>query len=260
LQAQLRQSQKMESIGQLAGGVAHDFNNILTLIYGHASLLVSSDLPCASKDSAEEIYRAAQRAASLTRQLLTFGRRQIMQVRVVDLNEVVREMTKMLGRLLGEAYNLELNFCPEPLLIPADVGMIEQVVLNLALNSRDAMPRGGHLVIRTAIQDFDTALIARNPEARPGRFVCLSVADNGCGVSPQDIPRLFEPFFTTKEVGKGTGLGLATVYGIAKQHKGWVEVESEPGNGATFKVYLPADGNPSSAGSPNASATATIAA
>ncbi len=260
LQAQLRQSQKMESIGQLAGGVAHDFNNILTLIYGHASLLVSSDLPCASKDSAEEIYRAAQRAASLTRQLLTFGRRQIMQVRVVDLNEVVREMTRMLGRLLGEAYRLELEFSPEPLLIAADVGMMEQVVLNLALNSRDAMPKGGRLLIRTTVQDFDTALLARNPEARPGRFVCLSMADNGCGIPPQDIPRLFEPFFTTKEVGKGTGLGLATIYGIAKQHKGWVEVESEPGKGATFKIYLPADGNPSSAANPLASATTTIAA
>jgi two-component system, cell cycle sensor histidine kinase and response regulator CckA len=241
LEEKLRQSQKMEAIGQLAGGVAHDFNNILTVIHGHASLLLlGKTLNPAATRSATQIVQAADRAASLTRQLLTFSRRQVMQPRRLDLNEVVSNMTMMLGRILGEDIALQLNYWPQPACIQADASMIEQVLLNLAVNARDALPKGGKLILKIAVIEVNTERrLQFHPEARSGRFVCLSVVDNGSGIAPENLRRIFEPFFTTKEVGKGTGLGLATVYGIVKQHQGWVEVESEPGKGATFRVYLP---------------------
>ena len=240
LEEQLRQSQKMEAIGQLAGGVAHDFNNILTVIHGHASLLTArGDLTGGAAKSAEQISQAAQRAASLTRQLLAFSRRQVMQPRRLDMNEVVGNMTKMLGRLLGEDIALQLNYFPQPVTVQADAGMLEQVLLNLAVNARDAMPKGGVLGIRIAPLEVDAPRVAQQPEAQVGRFVCVTVSDTGCGIPPENLRRIFEPFFTTKEVGKGTGLGLATVYGIVKQHQGWLEVESEFGKGARFRFFLP---------------------
>jgi two-component system cell cycle sensor histidine kinase/response regulator CckA len=240
LEEQLRQSQKMEAIGQLAGGVAHDFNNLLTVIHGHASLLLAGgSLTGVSARSAQQIGQAADRAASLTRQLLAFSRRQVMQPRQLDMNEVVANMTKMLGRILGEDIALQLNYSPQPARVQADAGMMEQVLLNLAVNSRDAMPKGGLLAIKISTLEVDARRLAEHSERHTGRFVCLSVIDTGCGIPLENLRRIFEPFFTTKEVGKGTGLGLATVYGIVKQHQGWIEVESEPGKGTVFKVFLP---------------------
>ena len=239
LEEQLRQSQKMEAIGQLAGGVAHDFNNILTVIHGHASLLGMADLDDTAARSAQQITQAAERAAGLTRQLLAFSRRQLIQPRRLDMNKIVGNMTDMLGRLLGEDVSLQLNYCPTPPMIEADAGMMEQVLLNLAVNARDAMPKGGQLGIRIAIVEIDDGHVRRHPEARVGNFVCIAKSDSGCGIPQENIARIFEPFFTTKDVGKGTGLGLATVYGIVKQHQGWIEVESQMGKGSTFRVYLP---------------------
>ncbi|MGA2279024.1 MAG: PAS domain S-box protein [Verrucomicrobiota bacterium] len=239
LEEQLRQSQKMEAIGQLAGGVAHDFNNILTVIHGHASLLLSSELEESAARSAQQISQAAERAAALTRQLLTFSRRQLIQPRKLDMNKIVGNMTDLLGRLLGEDVSLQLNYCQSPAIVEADVGMMEQVLLNLAVNARDAMPKGGRLVVRISIVDLNEAHVQHHPEARVGRFVCVSKTDTGCGIPPENLQRIFEPFFTTKEVGKGTGLGLATVYGIVKQHRGWIEVESTVGKGTTFRIYIP---------------------
>jgi PAS domain S-box-containing protein len=245
LEEQLRQSQKMEAIGQLAGGVAHDFNNILTVIQGHASLLIAGgSLAGTSARSAQQIGQAAERAAGLTRQLLAFGRRQVMQPRRLDMNEVVSNMTKMLGRLLGEDIALQLNYFPRPALVRADAGMMEQVLLNLAVNSRDAMPKGGLLAIKISTVELVSGHGISHSEGHPGRFVCLSVIDTGCGIAPENLRRIFEPFFTTKEIGKGTGLGLATVYGIVKQHQGWIEVASELGKGAAFTVFLPLSGDP----------------
>jgi PAS domain S-box-containing protein len=240
LEEQLRQSQKMEAIGQLAGGVAHDFNNILTIILGHATLLGMSSLDAKALVSANQIKQAAERAAGLTRQLLAFGRKQIVNPRPLDLNRVVGSMSEMLGRLLGEDIALQLNFCSEPAIVEADPTMLEQILLNLSVNSRDAMPRGGRLAIRISIRDIDTAHIRKSVEAAQGRYICLSHTDTGMGIPPENLARIFEPFFTTKELGKGTGLGLATVYGIVKQHKGWIEVESELGKGTTFNIFLPA--------------------
>jgi two-component system cell cycle sensor histidine kinase/response regulator CckA len=240
LEEQLRQAQKMEAIGQLAGGVAHDFNNILTVIHGHASMLLSGGaLTGQPARSAQQIVQAAERAAALTRQLLTFSRRQVMQPRRLDVNGVVSNLSKMLGRILGEDITLQLSYSPQPALVQADASMVEQVLLNLAVNSRDAMPGGGQLAIRISVLELDEHALQPHPEARAGQFVCISVTDTGCGISPEHLPRIFEPFFTTKEVGKGTGLGLATVYGIVKQHQGWVEVKSQPGVGSTFSVFMP---------------------
>jgi CheY-like chemotaxis protein len=230
----------MEAIGQLAGGVAHDFNNILTVIHGHAALLMSgANLSGVWVRSAQQISQGAERAAALTRQLLAFSRRQVMKLQCLDMNEVVSNMTQMLARLLGEDISLQLNYAPQPALVQADASMLEQVLLNLAVNSRDAMPKGGQLRLRISIQDVTLNHLARHPEAQAGRFVCLTTSDNGCGIAPDNLRRVFEPFFTTKEIGKGTGLGLATVYGIIKQHQGWIDVESELGNGTTFNVFLP---------------------
>jgi PAS domain S-box-containing protein len=239
LEEQLRQSQKMEAIGQLAGGVAHDFNNILTVIHGHASLLGMANLDKTAARSAHQIAQAAERAAGLTRQLLTFSRRQLIQPKRLDMNKIVGNMSDMLGRLLGEDVALQLNYSAAPATVEADAGMMEQVLLNLAVNARDAMPRGGRLSVRIAIVEVNEEHVQRHPEGRSGLFVCVSKTDTGTGISPENLSRIFEPFFTTKEVGKGTGLGLATVYGIVKQHQGWVEVESTVGKGTTFRIYIP---------------------
>jgi len=241
LEEQLRHSQKMEAIGQLAGGVAHDFNNILTVIQGHASLLrVSGPLPGNQGISVDQIHQAAERAAALTRQLLTFSRRQVMQPKPLDLNTVLSNMTRMLGRILGEDIALQFNYAPAETWVLADEGMMEQVLMNLAVNARDAMPAGGRLIIGVSSREIRAEDIARHPDGRPGQFVSFAVCDTGSGIPPDVLPRIFEPFFTTKPVGKGTGLGLATVYGIVKQHDGWIEVESEAGKGTTFNVLLPA--------------------
>jgi CheY-like chemotaxis protein len=229
----------MEAIGQLAGGVAHDFNNILTVIHGHASLLAAAGLDETGARSAHQIAQAAERAAGLTRQLLTFSRRQLIQPKRLDMNKIVGNMTDMLGRLLGEDVTLQLNYSAAPATVEADAGMMEQVLLNLAVNARDAMPRGGNLSVRIAIVDVNEDHLRGHPEARAGRFVCVSKTDTGSGIPPENLSRIFEPFFTTKEVGKGTGLGLATVYGIVKQHQGWVEVDSTVGKGTTFRIYIP---------------------
>ena len=239
LEEQLRQSQKMEAIGQLAGGVAHDFNNILTVIHGHASLLTMSNLEDTAARSAQQITMAAERAAGLTRQLLTFSRRQLIQPKRLDMNKIVGNMTDMLGRIMGEDVMLQLNYSNAPAIVEADAGMMEQVLLNLAVNARDAMPRGGQLAVRISIVNVTEDHMRRHPEARAGHFVCVSNADTGSGIPPENLSRIFEPFFRTKEIGKGTGLGLATVYGIVKQHQGWVEVESTLGKGTTFRIYIP---------------------
>jgi PAS domain S-box-containing protein len=240
LEEQLLQSQKMEAIGQLAGGVAHDFNNILTVIQGHAMLLTSTGtLGESAAKSAQQIVQAAERAAGLTRQLLAFSRRHLIQPRHLDLNKIVGNMTNMLGRLIGEDIALQLNYCQVPPMVEADASMMEQMLLNLAVNARDAMPKGGRLGIRITLTEVTDTHLHRRAEARTGNFVCVSVSDDGTGISPENLPRIFEPFFTTKEIGKGTGLGLATVYGVVKQHQGWIEVESEVGKGTTFNVYIP---------------------
>ena len=241
LEAQLRQSQKLDSVGRLAAGVAHDFNNILSVIQGHACLLLSDrELSPELSDSLNQVRAATERAANLTRQLLTFSRRQFRQLRVLDLNETVANVAKMLERLLEAHIALDLRLAPRLPPIKADLGMVEQILVNLSVNSRDAMPQGGRLVITTEAAIVDERRARTNPESAPGSYVLLTVTDTGCGIDAATLPRIFEPFFTTKEVGKGTGLGLATVYGIVKQHQGWVEVASQPGQGATFRVYLPA--------------------
>ena len=242
IEERLRQAQKMEAIGQLAAGVAHDFNNILTVIQGRANLLLmSSDASGAMMaESVQEIRTAAERAANLTRQLLTFSRQRVMQARALDLNETVGSIAKMLRRILDEGIHLELQLGAELPAVEADVGMMEQVVLNLAINARDAMPSGGKLTVQTALAEIAPGDTARHVDAYAGRFVCLSVADTGCGMSAEVTARIFEPFFTTKDVGKGTGLGLATVFTIAQQHRGWIEVRSRVGTGTTFEIYFPA--------------------
>ncbi len=238
LEAQLRQSQKMEAVGQLSGGIAHDFNNILTVIQGNASLLQSLDLqPAEIRDCSNQIARAGERAASLTRQLLMFARKQQMQPVRLDLNETVAQMTKMLQRILGEDISLHSEYAPALPLVNADVGMIEQIILNLAVNARDAMPDGGRLSIRTTVENFQPAAGLKNTAAE--LRVCLAVTDTGTGIAPEILSRIFEPFFTTKEVGKGTGLGLATVYGIVQQHRADITVHSELGKGTTFNVHFP---------------------
>jgi two-component system cell cycle sensor histidine kinase/response regulator CckA len=240
LERQLARSQKMEAVGQLAGGVAHDFNNLLGVITGYTELLIRA-LPAESveRKRGEEIKRAADRAAALTRQLLAFGRRQVLQATVVDLNEIVPEVEKMLRRLISESIQIVFRAAPVLGKIRADAGQIEQVLMNLAINARDAMPSGGHLVIETGNVELDETYARTNPEATPGPHVMLAVTDTGHGMDAQTMSRIFEPFFTTKEDGKGTGLGLATVYGIVRQSGGVVNVYSEPGRGTTFKVYLP---------------------
>ncbi|HEX9048637.1 MAG TPA: ATP-binding protein, partial [Verrucomicrobiae bacterium] len=227
------------AVGQLAGGIAHDFNNILTIILGHATLLTLAQLDPKALVSAQQIKQASERAAGLTRQLLAFGRKQIFNPRPLDLNRVVGKMTDLLARLLGEDIALQINFSSHPGIVSADTSMLEQILLNLSVNSRDAMPRGGQMAVRISHCEVDEEHVNRVAEARLGKFVRLSHSDTGEGIPAENLSRIFEPFFTTKELGKGTGLGLATVFGIIKQHDGWVEVESELGKGTTFHIYFP---------------------
>jgi hypothetical protein len=240
LESQLRQSQKMECVGQLAAGVAHDINNILTIIQGHAGILLNSLPPTAdAARSLAQISTAADRAAGFIKHLLTFSRKQVFQTRVLDLNTVLRNMENMLPRMLGEQITLETRYGSGLLSVAADVSMIEQIVMNLTVNSRDAMPKGGKLLIETTAVKIGAEQVRKNSEARPGQFICLTVTDTGCGMELKVLQRIFEPFFTTKAVGEGTGIGLATVYGIVKQHHGWAEVTSKVGVGTMFKIFLP---------------------
>ncbi len=240
LMAQFYQRQKMESIGQLAGGVAHDFNNLLVPIIGYAELgmmkLTSTD---SLYTNFMQIKEAADRAASLTHQILAFSRQQILAMEVIDLNEAISEFQKMLRRVIGENIELRAYLAPTLGLIKADQGQIEQILLNLAVNARDAMPDGGKLTIETGNVFLDEAYVASHPGTQPGHYVMLTVSDTGHGIDPEIQQRIFEPFFTTKGRGQGTGLGLSTVFGIVKQHRGNIWVYSEPGYGTTFKVYLP---------------------
>jgi PAS domain S-box-containing protein len=242
LENQLRQSQKMEAVGQLAAGVAHDFNNILTVIQGYASLVLAAKSSAPNdRKPIETIAAAAERAGELVRRLLTFSRKQLVRLKPIEIESVLVPLAKLLPRLVPENIRVTLHHAPGLPLINADAGMMEQMLLNLAVNARDAMPEGGQLSIGVELVEIDPDSIDRHrPEARPGRFLRLSVADTGCGMKPEVLSHLFEPFFTTKPVGKGTGLGLATVYGIVKQHAGWLEVWSKPGQGSRFLIYLPA--------------------
>jgi len=241
LERQLRQAQKMEAIGQLAAGVAHDFNNILTVIQGHAGLMersLAEGKP--SPRSLEQISKASIRAATLIRQLLMFSRKQVMQFRHLDLNDALSNSTKMLERLVGE--HVPIAFHPQSSIpaIYADASMMDQIAMNLAVNARDAMPNGGRLSISTSVETIHRAPTPMDPEQRDGDFVCLAFTDTGTGMDTQILNRIFEPFFTTKPVGKGTGLGLSTVFGIVRAHSGWLVVESQPKHGTTFRLYFPA--------------------
>jgi PAS domain S-box-containing protein len=241
LEEQFRQSQKMEGIGQLAGGVAHDFNNILAAMMLQTELAEKvADVPEGVREDLRQIRGAVERAANLTRQLLLFSRKQVMQPRELDLNESATSLARMLRRIIGEDIRLLLNLDRGQMMTNADPGMIDQLLMNLTVNARDAMPEGGKITIETAETIVDEEVTRLNPEATPGRYVTMVVRDTGGGIAPETMSRIFEPFFTTKEAGKGTGLGLATVFGIVKQHHGWIAVESEPGTGTTFSIHLPA--------------------
>jgi signal transduction histidine kinase len=240
MEERFRQAQKLEAIGSLAGGVAHDFNNLLTIINGYADL-VQATLPADSPTAelVREISQAGDRATGLTRQLLAFSRKQVLEPKVLQLNAVVAETTKMLQRLIGEDVDLHTSLDPGLDRVKADPGQIEQILINLAVNARDAMPRGGKLTIQTANVELDETYVESRSDVRPGRHALLSVSDTGSGMDETVKSRIFEPFFTTKEAGSGTGLGLATVFGIVKQSGGHIAVYSEPGLGTSFKIYLP---------------------
>jgi PAS domain S-box-containing protein len=241
-EAHLLQSQKMESIGTLAGGVAHDFNNLLTVILGHTQLALrglKSDDPLQRR--LVEVQQAGNRASALTRQLLAFSRRQHLERKAINLDETIADVMKMLRRLIGEDIEVYLHPAIQPWTVFADPGQIEQVVMNVAINARDAMPGGGRLLIETHNLTLDEVYCGQHNHTKPGKYVRLMVSDTGCGMDAETRERVFEPFFTTKEVGKGTGLGLAMVYGIVKQHEGSIEVYSEVGHGTVFKIYLPVD-------------------
>ena len=245
MERQLRQAQKMEAIGQLAAGVAHDFNNILTVIQGHAGMMqLKMDADNPQIKSVEQISRAATRAATLIRQLLMFSRKQVMQFRYLDINETMGNAIKMLERLVGE--HVQIDFQPQTPMpaIHADSSMLEQIAMNLAVNARDAMPNGGKISITTSLETIRRSPTPMDPELRDGEYLCLNFRDNGTGMDTQILNRIFEPFFTTKEIGKGTGLGLSTVFGIVRQHHGWLEVESKPNQGSSFRCYFPVSHQP----------------
>lgn len=240
LEAQLRQSQKMEAIGQLAGGIAHDFNNILAVIMMQSEVAqLEERVPQSVNDALSEIMSAAEKAANLTRQLLTFSRRQAAELKGMDLNEIIQNLSKMLQRVIREDISLKLNLNKSPLFIEADAGMLEQVLMNLSVNARYAMPNGGDLVISTFPRHFKVNELESETEFGPGNYIGLRVEDSGCGMSKETMNRIFEPFFTTKSIGEGTGLGLSTVFGIVKQHKGWIRVDSQIGKGSVFEIFFP---------------------
>jgi len=240
LEAQLRQAQKMEAFGQLAGGVAHDFNNIMSVVLGQAELALDDGvLPEPVRDALKDIRDASLRARNLTRQLLVFSRRQELQFEAVDFNAVVTDVAGLLGRLIGEHIALDLALCGEPVPVFGDAGMLGQVIVNMAVNARDAMPAGGRLQIATARRSIAAEAVERAMHGAPGEFVALTMTDTGTGMAPEVMARIFEPFFTTKEVGQGTGLGLATSLSIVQQHGGWIDVESVPGQGTSFHVLIP---------------------
>jgi len=240
LERQLQMAAKMEAVGRLSGGVAHDFNNLLGVIIGYSQLFKRKlDPQSPLREHAEEIEKAGQRAAALTRQLLAFSRQQVLTPAVLNLNDLVAEMLKMLPRLIGEDIAVSTSLAADLGRVKADHGQIEQVIMNLAVNARDAMPSGGQLRIETANRELDQGYVRHHPGARPGQYVMLSVVDSGTGIDAETLAHIFEPFFTTKELGKGTGLGLATVYGVVKQSEGYVWVDSELGKGASFQIFLP---------------------
>lgn len=240
LESELTQAQKMEAVGRLAAGVAHDFNNILTVILGNTSMqLRNPHLDEKLVASLQQVERAAERATALTRQLLAYSRKQIIQRRPLALNHVVEQTVSMLRRIIGEHIALDMQLAPDLPPIFADPSNVDQVIMNLALNARDAMPDGGKLSLLTKSVTIDAAACARNPEAQPGPHICLTVKDSGCGMDAATLARVFEPFFTTKDPGKGTGMGLATVYGVLKQHGGWIEVESVVRVGTTIRAFFP---------------------
>jgi signal transduction histidine kinase/CheY-like chemotaxis protein len=240
LEEQLRHSQKMEAVGRLAGGIAHDFNNLLTAIIGYTEIVLHSlDPKDERRADAEEIGRAAMRAADLTRQMLAFSRRQVLQPKIIDLNIALSKVEPMLRRVIGEDISMTVTGKAANAFVRVDPGQVEQVVMNLVVNARDAMPQGGRLTVETADAVLDAAALADAGDARPGPYVMLSVADTGTGMSPEVRGRIFEPYFTTKDVGKGTGLGLSTAYGIVRQSEGHISVSSEIGLGTTFRIYLP---------------------
>jgi signal transduction histidine kinase len=240
LEEQLRHSQKMEAVGRLAGGIAHDFNNLLTAIIGYTEIVLTSlDPKDDRRADAEEIGRAAMRAADLTRQMLAFSRRQVLQLKVIDLNIALGKVEPMLRRVIGEDIVMTVTGKATGAFVRVDPGQVEQVVMNLVVNARDAMPQGGRLTVETGDAVLDDVALADSPDARPGAYVMLSVSDTGTGMSPEVRARIFEPYFTTKDVGKGTGLGLSTAYGIVRQSEGHISVSSEIGLGTTFRIYLP---------------------
>ena len=240
LEGQLRQSQKLDAVGQLAGGIAHDFNNLLTVIVGNASAPRFDEFsPAEQRERLSEICVAGDRAASLTRQLLLFSRRQAPDLHDLDLNDAVAQIAGMLRRIIGEQLDLEFHYAPQPQFIRADAGMLDQILLNLVVNARDAMPAGGRLIIQTEGVSLDADGVRTRPNESRGDFSCLSVTDTGCGMTREVQERMFEPFYTTKAVGEGTGLGLPTVHGIVRQHQGWIEVTSKPGQGTSMRIFLP---------------------
>ena len=240
LEAQLRQAQKMEAVGTLAGGIAHDFNNILNVIMGYGAMVVDTlEAGSPAKKHMNEVLIAADRAADLTKRLLVFSRKQVVEVKPVNINELILGLQKMLVRIIRENIEFNMDLADRPLIVLADAGQIEQVLINLAVNAKDAMPEGGRLTIGTGLEELNDEYVAAYGYGKPGKYALITVADTGQGMDAETQKKIFEPFFTTKGIGEGTGLGLAISYGIIKQHSGYIKVYSEPGQGTVFKIYLP---------------------